>query len=158
MKKGYTIVELLAIVAVIAVLISVLIVNFDVLGNKKKARDVKRLSDIALLDRTISEYQMDNKVYPDMTNVLRISIALPSGNSQLETPVSGWIDENLANYTSKLPVDPINDQTYHYSYIHDNSGYEINARLETEIGQMQNDGGNDPTVYETGNNLLLISP
>lgn len=158
MKKGYTIVELIAVMAVIAVLLSVSIVNFDILGNKKKARDVKRLSDIALLDRTISEYQADTKVYPDLASVLRISIVLPGGNTQLESATSGWISENLTNYTSRLPVDPINDQTYHYSYIHDNSGYEINARLENEANSMQNDGGNDATMYETGTNLLLISP
>jgi type II secretory pathway pseudopilin PulG len=158
MKKGYTLVELVTITALILVLFSVLLVNFDVFGNKKKARDVKRLSDMALLDRVISEYQVDNKVYPDMEGVLRISTVLPGGSSRLENTTSGWIDENLANYTSKLPVDPVNDGTYFYSYIHDNSGYELNARLEAETGQMQNDGGNDPALYETGSNLLLISP
>jgi prepilin-type N-terminal cleavage/methylation domain-containing protein len=158
MKKGFTMIELIASIAVVLVLLSVLIANYDVLGNKKKARDVKRLSDLVQIERAVAEYQMANKVYPDLTGVLRISNVLPAGNSRVENSTSGWIDENLVDYLSKMPVDPINDQTYHYSYMHNSSGYEINARLESLTDQMQNDGGNDPTVFETGTNLLLISP
>jgi hypothetical protein len=57
-----------------------------------------------------------------------------------------------------MPIDPINDPTYYYSYFQNGSGYELNARLEFSPDLMQNDGGNDPDMYEIGNNLLLISP
>ncbi len=41
-------------------------------------------------------------------------------------------------------------------YMHTPSSYEINVVLEFLVEQAQNDGGNDPGVYETGNDLTLI--
>jgi len=158
MKKGFTLVELIAVVGVLLIITSVLLVNSDIIGNKKKARDTKRLSDLSVLDRAVNEYQMDTKVYPDTESVLRVSIILPTGNQQLENASSGWIDQDMSNYMSKIPTDPVNDATYHYSYLHNNSSYEINARLEYFSEKAQNDGGDDSAMYEEGNNLLLISP
>lgn len=137
---------------------SLAIINFDPIGNKKKARDQKRISDISTIDRAISEFVADKKRYPDQSNTLRQSTILPAGSSQLTGSESGWIQENLSSYTPLLPIDPVNDDSYHYYYIHNSNSYEINAKLEILNDEMANDGGNDPTFYEIGNNLNLISP
>jgi general secretion pathway protein G len=158
MKKGLTMIELIAATAVVLVLLAVVVMNVNPVNNQNKAKDVKRISDLTLLDSAINQYRMDNKNYPDSSGVLRTSTLLPSGNTQLESPSSGWIDQDLSKYLSRMPTDPINDGTYHYSYIQNGSSYEINARLESLTDQMQNDGGNDPNMYEIGNNLSLISP
>jgi general secretion pathway protein G len=158
MKKGLTIIELIAVTAVVMVLLAIVVLNVDVKNNQATARDVKRISDLSLLDSAINQYRMDNQNYPDYENVLRVSTLLPTGNTQLESSVSGWIDQDLSKYTSRLPTDPINDATYRYSYVQNGSGYELHASLESMTDQMQNDGGNDPNSYETGNILTLISP
>lgn len=159
MKKGFTIVELLAVMAMMSVLLSVVYFSTDVLGNKMRTRDTKRLSDLNLFDRAINEYLLDNKSYPDLAQTLRVSTTIAAGGSSLESALSGWVDENFTGYLTKIPTDPINDEHYFYSYIQDGSnGYEINAVLESMVLEMQNDGGNDPNRYEMGNNLLLISP
>ena len=158
MKKGFTIVELVVATALVMVLLSVVLLAINIPEKQNKAMDVKRISDLSLLDSAINQYRMDNQGYPDTRNVLRISTLLPSGNTQLESSLSGWIGQDLSKYLPRMPTDPVNDATYHYSYIQNGSGYELNARLEFLTDQMQNDGGNDTNAYEMGSNLLLISP
>lgn len=157
-QKGFTIVELTAATAVIMVLLSVVLLAINVPEKQNKAKDVKRISDLSFLDSAINQYRMDNQGYPDTTSVLRTSTLLPAGNAQLQSSSSGWIGQDMSKYLSRLPTDPVNDATYYYSYIQNGSGYELDAKLEFLTDQMQNDGGNDPNMYEIGNNLLLITP
>lgn len=156
-SKGLTIVELTLVVFVVVLLFSLVIVLMNPLEYRKKARDNKRISDMATLDRIISEYRIDKGSYPDSSDTLRTSTILPSVQSvSLYSAVAGWIDEDLSAYVSKLPTDPINDDTYFYSFIHSNDMYEIRARLESLVDLAQNDGGDDSEFYELGNNLSLL--
>jgi hypothetical protein len=113
---------------------------------------------MSLLDRIVTEYKVDYGKYPDSADILRTSTTLPAGNTSLTSVQSGWIKQNLASYSSKLPIDPLNSDTYQYKYIQNGTTYEINAKLEYNFDVASSDGGNDATVYELGNNLLLINP
>lgn len=159
MKKAFTLVEIVAAMAVTFVLLAVILVGFDVFGSKARARDIKRLSDLDLIDKAINEYALDNNTYPDAQQVLRISTEVASGGPSVDNPTSGWIAGDLSSYVTRLPTDPLNSNEYHYFYYHDGkNGYELNCILEFFLADMQNDGGNDPNRYEMGNNLLLITP
>jgi type II secretory pathway pseudopilin PulG len=157
-SNGFTIIEIVLVTGLILLLATILIIYVHPIENKKKSRDLKRISDIETIDRSISEFVADKKRYPDLSNTLRQSTILPAGSSQLTGSNTGWIKENLSSYISMLPIDPINDATYHYYYIHDVDGYELNAKLEILTIEMVEDGGNDDVTYEIGNNLNLISP
>jgi prepilin-type N-terminal cleavage/methylation domain-containing protein len=157
-KKGFTIVELVIVIAVIMILVTASVVLIDPVAKKKRARDNKRLSDVSTIDRAINEYLLDKGDYPDQADTLRESTTLPLGSSALVNAVGGWIAADLSKYTSRLPIDPLNDGTYHYSYYHTVSSYELDAPLEYLTEEAQNDGGDDPQVYEMGNDLTLISP
>jgi type II secretory pathway pseudopilin PulG len=159
MGKGIvTIVEMVVVMAVLLIFMAVVLMEIDLPEKHANARDVKRVSDLSLLDSAINQYRMDNRNYPDTTNILRISTLLPSGGTQLQNASSGWIKQDMSKYLPRMPTDPLNDATYYYSYIHNSSGYELDAKLELLTNQMQNDGGNDPNMYEIGTNLMLISP
>ena len=157
-SAGFTIIEVVIVTGLIILLASLLIINVDPVGSKKKSRDEKRMSDVSTIDRAISEFVADKKRYPDQSNILRQSTILPAGSSQLTSSKSGWIQEDLSSYSSLLPIDPLNDDLYHYYYIHNLNSYEVNAKLEILTTEMINDGGNDDSFYEIGNNLNLISP
>lgn len=150
--------ELIIVITLISILASVSILVLDPAEKRARARDNRRLSDLSTLDRVINEFLLDNGDYPDLSLVLRDSTTLPVGGISVDNASSGWIDVDLSAYTSHLPVDPVNDATYRYYYYHDNTGYELNAVLETLSDEAVNDGGDDADRYEVGNNLTLISP
>lgn len=155
---GVSLIELMLAVTIVGLIVAAIFIKVDPTNRKSAARDGKRLSDIALLDRVISEYYLDNEVYPDLQDTVRQSTSLPDGGLGLDNSQGGWILQNLSTYTSRLPLDPLNDETYYYTYIHDDFSYELNARLEVLSEYAQDDGGDDATLYEIGNNLQLISP
>ena len=157
-QKGVTMVELIITIALISILASIIMLVLDPVEKKQKARDNKRLSDISLLDRVINEYLLDYGDHPDLFDVLRDSTSLPGTSVSLDNSAAGWIDEDLSEYTSHLPIDPINDATYRYYYYHEDNSYEINAVMEYLTDEATNDGGNDDTRLEMGNDLTLISP
>lgn len=81
---------------------------------------------------------------------------------------TGWLPVNLATATvlqlSVLPIDPINSAvtstpSYYYTYAcKTDYTYELNANLETNTNaeQNQNDGGDNPYLYEVGTNKKLL--
>jgi type II secretory pathway pseudopilin PulG len=154
-----TLVELVIAIAIFLVLVSAVTLTIRPNQEKAKARDVKRLADLMTLDRAINEFRTDYADYPDSLNITRYSNVLTPPSVALNNAVSGWIVANLAQYLSSYPTDPINSNTYRYTYLHTENGYELNAVLESSSNAqlMQNDGGNNPAVYELGSNLTLIN-
>ena len=81
------------------------------------------------------------------------------GGTSVDNAANGWITADFSGYTSRLPIDPVNVDPQRYYYIHNGSGYELNAVLEVlEFDLNTSDGGDDDARYELGNNLTLISP
>lgn len=156
--RGISIIELLVAVTIIMILSASIIVYVNPDERRKIARDNKRFADISTLDRAINEYLLDNGSYPDAENVLRRSNVFTGESISLDNSQAGWINADLSKYTSRLPVDPINDDVFNYSYIHNATSYELNAVVEILFEYAQDDGGNDPNSYEIGNDLTLISP
>lgn len=142
---GFTLIELLISVGVLLIISSVLFISFRPDESKKKARDNVRLANIADIERVVNEYMLDNRTYPGDPNVLYKSTSV------------NWIPSPLSKYTSKIPVDPLNNGTYFYYYMHDGSTYEVVAILEYFTNLMTGDNGNQLEAYEVGNNLNLIS-
>lgn len=156
--EGFTIVEILVVVSIVLMMLTLVLLYVNPIKNKKRSRDNKRLSSLQTLDRYVNEYTLDNQIYPDEASVLRRSNVLPAPSDQLQGITSGWILADFSEYGSVLPTDPLNDGDYFYSYTHNGVSYELNAKLEYNLDLMENDGGNDPNLYEIGNNLTLMSP
>jgi len=156
--KGFTIVEILAVVSISLMMLTLALYYVNPVKSRKRSQDNKRLSDLQTIDRYINEYVLDNQIYPDEESTLRKSNVLPALSEQLQSVKSGWIPVDFSEYGSMLPVDSLNDTDYFYSYIHNEVGYELNAKLEYNLNLMENDGGNDASLYEMGTNLSLISP
>lgn len=150
--------EVMIAVIVVSVVVTGSILLINPVEKQKEARDKKRISDLNYIDVAINEYLLDNGQLPDLANTLRVSTEIPLGGSNLSSSTSGWILSNLSAYISKLPIDPVNDATYYYSYYQDGRTYELSAYFEALFDVSANDGGNDNTSYEIGSNLSLISP
>src|SRR5882757_2720666 len=61
-SKGFTIVELLIVIVVIAILATLVIVTFT--GIQQKARDSQRQTDINAVDSHVEAYYAQNGTYP----------------------------------------------------------------------------------------------
>jgi len=156
-ESGFTLVELYIVMAIMVALFLATYLILNPYTLKQRTRDDKRLSDVNILDRAINEYFIDTATYPDIVNTLRKSNVVPVGSiGPVENATTGWINQNLSSYMVKLPVDPINDSTYYYSYKKSTNGYEIDVKLEYYTAYSLNDGGNDSNLFETGTDLTIM--
>jgi len=156
-QVGITLTELVAVVGILVVLILAVLIIVNPAEILARGRDERRLTDMTILDRAVNEYKIDAKSFPDLADTTRLSTSLPLGNSgPLVDPTDGWIDVNLSQYLTKIPIDPINDDTYRYSYRHTQYSYELNAVLEYYVEYMVDDNGDDNSVYELGNDLTIL--
>ncbi|MCX6816490.1 MAG: prepilin-type N-terminal cleavage/methylation domain-containing protein [Candidatus Beckwithbacteria bacterium] len=90
-QRGFTFIEMLVVVTIIAVLTMVGIANFRVAN--QKARDGRRQGDLEQIRAALEMYRTDLKVYPT------------TGNLSLLTP----------SYIGTIPADPTTGRLYRYT-------------------------------------------
>jgi prepilin-type N-terminal cleavage/methylation domain-containing protein len=108
MKKGFTLVELMVVVAIIAIISAIVTTTFS--AAKSKSRDGQRISDVAQIQLAFAGYFNQCNDFPlaDTGNVvdsntLTQSIGCPSG-------------VNLSTFISKIPTPPSGASQASYSY------------------------------------------
>jgi prepilin-type N-terminal cleavage/methylation domain-containing protein len=118
-SKGFTIVELLVVIVVIAILATVTIVAFN--GVQARARDSQRMSDITAIDKAIKLYIVDNGHAPDFSGACPVTGGPDSGCFANDIAGLGpngspysWskLETELSPYIKKLPVDPCGLKCY----------------------------------------------
>lgn len=114
-KDGFTLVELLVVIAVIGTLAAGLVVIINPAGMLSKARDAERKSDLTQLQRALEAYYDDYNEYPQ------------SGSEYVIGDVSWGGD--WSPYMTRLPQDPVSDQRY--VYYSTGQIYRLYAHLET---------------------------
>lgn len=171
--NGFTLVELLVVIAIVAILAAVVVLIINPLELTRRGRDAARLSDLSNLQNAI------NVAVQEATDsgeaILCIGGTYPctsasypvTANSRLSDG-TGWVKVNMSGQKSvsvpTLPVDPTNDSTYHYTYCADNDAWEIDSTLESDQQKpkMAGDGGDQNATdtsgkFEVGSNLTLIN-
>lgn len=167
--QGFTLVELLVVIAIIAILAAVVILIINPLELMKRGRDATRLKDLSNLSSAINVSLQEALTAP-VTILCKESGQYPcvgrSNNEGRSTNGTGWVKADLSQKAvtvPTLPVDPINDGDYHYTYCAANldgqDGWEINATLESDQlkSKMYSDGGNEGDRYEVGSNYFLLA-
>lgn len=110
-KRGFTIVELLIVVVVIAILAAISIIAFQ--GIQQRTKDSRRYSDINVLVKALELYKTTYGQYPNPTSVNG------SWEDSNEDGGSGAFMEQLTNtgvISAAAPVDPTNDASHMYRY------------------------------------------
>lgn len=130
-QYGFTIVELLIVITVIAILAAITIVAYN--GVQERAQNARKISDIKGVQRLIEAYQAENGSYPQTTNNpkanwraadVRTDDDCTNGSSQPD-----WIP----GLTQRLPQSgtdkPIgaDGKTGCYLYVSNGSEYVISA-------------------------------
>jgi len=93
-QRGFTFIEILVSVTIIAVLIAIGVASYGSVN--RRARDAKRKSDLEQVRSALEQYRADNPA--------TVSWSLSSSNPD-------WIDELTPSYMDNLPVDPKNTGT-----------------------------------------------
>lgn len=150
--NGFTIVELLIVIVVIAVLAAISIVAYN--GISQRARDSERQSEIKIIEKALGLYFIDNNGYPNCSGGTYVPGQAVGGCGLI-----GLSSALVPKYISVLPVDPKNSGNdiyqYAYGYRKQNStdfigdasnNYITGMRLETVSGNI-NSGWVSPAYY-----------
>lgn len=154
-KAGFTIVELLIVIVVIAILAAISIVAYS--GIQQRGRDSQRKSDIATIVKSLEMYYIDNGKYPPGSCTSGASCTI--GSSWSTTADDSW--PNLAThlvpkYISSLPADPVSKPgaspllstgNYNYAYFSDRNGTYCGPAGQTYILVYNMEGEGKKDVY-----------
>lgn len=180
LQKGFTLVELLVVIALIAVLAVAVILALNPAELLKQGRDSTRVSDLANINSALALFFVDvnTSTMPSGNNCYVHASATSCSNRFSGSPTtvtstsqavngSGWLPINLTLISTgpplpRYPIDPTNNTEYFYAFRASTSSspvgkYEINAKLESAkyLFQAANDGGNNTSTYEVGTELSL---
>lgn len=100
-RRGFTIVELLIVIVVIAILATISIVAYR--GIQGRARDSQRLQDMATITKALELYKIQTGEYPESSYNGAGGWEVSSIN-----PDSFLDDLKTSGVLSKIPIDPVN--------------------------------------------------
>ena len=131
---GFTVIELLVVVAIIGIVSGIIVASVS--GSKAKGRDAKRIADISVIQLALERYYDEKRYYPtDLSS---------SSNS-----------DDLSDYDSSVPTKDSSGNDYKYSALNadntatcsnDCQSYHLGATLELANGILDDD-----TVDEDNN-------
>jgi prepilin-type N-terminal cleavage/methylation domain-containing protein len=160
--KSFTLIELLIVIAILALLMSIIIITLNPADLLKQTRDTKRISQVTALNNAITIFQANkpstslgaaNKVYvsvPDSdSSCANLSLPpLPSGYTYAcsttanykKTDGTGWVPINfnsldIGSPLSVLPTDPTNATSsgLYFTFTTDsNNSYELVSIVESD--------------------------
>ena len=179
MSKGFTLLELIIVIGILAVLgaVSVLVLNPAQLF--AQARDTTRIEDLAVIRNALALYA-STVSSPDLDGPGLVSCAASCMVGVAGTGVNcgarhvqatkedvttravdgtGWIPVNFTLIPggpalSALPVDPSNTTTYFYSYACDNTAktFELDANMESTRYAAGGTDDKETNTKDGGNN------
>ena len=123
MKKGFTLVELMIVIAIIGLLSGIIITSLT--GSKAKSRDARRISDVNQIQLALEQYFDRCGQYPVQIN-----------DTTADNGCVG-LSINLGSFISVIPQDP-NGGSYGYVVNSTDTDYVIHALLEASNAAQQN--------------------
>lgn len=158
MKKGFTLLELLIVIGIMAILVTAATIVLNPAELLRQARDAQRLADLDAIKSAIALHLATGNTpdvnfgYTGTRSQCMVATstspftATGNGCAGAGTPITsrvnsgaGWVNVNLTDVSGGvaplgvLPQDPTNSADYQYAYAGNdsNSTFEINTRLES---------------------------
>ncbi len=170
--RAFTLIELLIVIAIIAILGSATVVVLNPLELMRQGRDGTRINDTQNIEKALKLTLFNNPTLLDSLSPTNIYLSLPSGSCPSNPPTgyayvcnaasanltkidgTGWIPLSLQNIAS-LPTDPNSNPNFYYAFVADpvSKTYVITSLLESEKqlkAAASKSGGYDPSRFEKG--------
>lgn len=117
-QKGFTLVELMIVVAILALIAGVTVVL--VINSLKDSRDSTRVQEIEAIAEALNYYALDNGNFPCESEGYNGMIG-----------VGGSIDTVLEDYMATVPADPTHDGSDYFYYF--DAYHGCNGGPETDV-------------------------
>jgi len=131
-NKGFTLIEILIVIAIIGLLASVVLVG---LGSfRARGRDARRIADLRSVQNSLELYYVKNNNYPAVNNWTDLGTALIGASIGVTIVPNDPLSASAQNYS------------YQYGYSGDKQSYVLSAQLEDANNSALKDDING-TVY-----------
>lgn len=127
-KKGFTLVELLVVVTLLAILWTISFLSFQ--WYSLWARDSVRINDINNITNALKVYEINKNHYPEPTDSVEISYSWSEVWSQWTIWKTVLVNLDKLN---QLPVDPVSLNEYTYSRTNTKKEFQVASILEWTI-------------------------
>ena len=127
-EGGFTLVELLVVMAILGVLITVTLAAFR--NSQSRGRDAQRKSDLKQISSSLELYYSDYAKYPDAGSGM--IAGCPSTSLVSCTWGSGEFTDGTQIYFKAVPADPAGSLAYYYRIVDPgtNQKYQLFAFIE----------------------------
>ena len=109
---GFSLVELLIIIALIGILSAVVLLN--ILDTVPKGRDSKRITELHSIESSLEQYYTVEKEYLQVTGEVCTTVYCYDDSNRSSDFLGGLV---TGNYARELLTDPLNDDTNKYIYV-----------------------------------------
>jgi prepilin-type N-terminal cleavage/methylation domain-containing protein len=129
-KKGFTLIEILIVVAIIGIMSAIVLAYMD--GARAKGRDARRIAEIKQIEQALEVYFDSCSRYPTPDPVGGPLVGGSLYSNRI--PTSLQIDCSGNKILNSLPVDPQNNGTYYYRYYVTSSPVRYHVCAQLELG------------------------
>ncbi|OGM05196.1 hypothetical protein A2125_01690 [Candidatus Woesebacteria bacterium GWB1_43_5] len=154
MRSGFTLVELLVVMAIIGVLVTLVGATFR--NSQMRGRDAQRKSDLNQMLKALELFYSDYGLYPQ-DSVGKISACPYQPATGVGTPCAWGTSEftdSKSIYFKQLPADPSSSDTYFYRVVpgSNRQKFQVFARLENSEDKdcLGGDCAMSPVTYSCG--------
>ncbi len=134
-RKGFTLLEIMVVLAILGLLVAVLVKNVsgDLTRGEESAASLFVKSTLA---SPLTSFRIDTGDYPTTAQGLQALVTKPQG-------VNRWRGPYYESNDGKLPMDPW-QQPYEYRYpgTHNKSGYDLFSKGRDKTAGTEDDIGN----------------